>query len=474
MNGIIYRQREVKTESGGLLPVGEDTLPLATEHLLLVADGLGGTGGFPHQKIKAEILEKDRFLETAYAGVFSDATPELVKNYALDAFSELFALKECYFSGYKNAKRSGYFASRIASTLLLNVVLAEGEQGIGKLVQRFTDASAKERAALGTELGERYARCITDGMRRVAENANLIYESKSSGMALLPTTVSLTLCAEGDNGVNALFVWAGDSRGYVWNADGLKQATADHESAEVMTNIISLRAPFYLSCKFMALSEPCVVFNASDGCFDCFTAPIDFEYCLLDAMTRAETLDAFLESMRAFFAANSSDDSSTLAMATFGYPDYTALRAAAKARLKRIHETYIDPLPDIFTRDYTAELQQAIKRFHGKAAEAKALCDSLPEVKAYCGGAVAACGGGKQADDPAAQAEAYWQANYSDIIERMLSGGLFSPENQKQIEALAGEALEGLRALRAAYALREKLYAQYGEGYEALLRKEEV
>ena len=56
----------------------------------------------------------------------------------------------------------------------------------------------------------------------------------------------------------------------------------------------------------------------------------------------------------------------------------------------------------------------------------------------------------------------------------MLSGGLFSPENQKQIEALAGEALEGLRALRAAYALREKLYAQYGEGYEALLRKEEV
>ena len=131
-------------------------------------------------------------------------------------------------------------------------------------------------------------------------------------------------------------------------------------------------------------------------------------------------------------------------------------------------------MPDIFTRDYTTELRQQEKRYRAKAAEAKDLCGALPEVKAYCGGAVAACGGGKQADDPAAQAEAYWQANYSDAIERMLSGGLFSPENQKQVEALAGEALEGLRTLRAAYALREKLYAQYDEGYEALLRKEKV
>jgi hypothetical protein len=474
MNGIIYRQREVKNESGGMMPAGEDTLPLATEHLLLVADGLGGTGGFPHQRVNSDILDKDRFLAAAYAGVFLETTPDVVKRYTLDAFSELFAQKECYFNGYKNAKRSGYFASRIASSLLLNEALSAGEQGIEDLLKRFAQASGKERTALENELGERYVRCISDGMRQVAEKANLIYESKSSGMALLPTTVSLTLCGQGENGVNALFAWAGDSRGYIWNADGLKQATADHEIAEVMTNIISLRAPFYISCKFMTLSQPCVVFNASDGCFDCFTAPIDFEYCLLDAMTRAESMDAFLESMRAFFAANSSDDSSTLAMLTFGYEDYAALRTAAQQRLKKIQEIYVDPLPDIFTRDYTAELQQQKKRFGAKAAEAKKLCDSLPEVKAYCAGAAAACDGEKKACDLPAQSEAYWQAHYPDIIEHMLSGRLFSAENQKQMEALLAEELEGLRVLRAAHALREKLYEQYDEGYDALLRKEKA
>ena len=474
MNGIIYRQREVKSESGGLLPVGEDTLPLALEHLLLVADGLGGTGGFPHQRINPAILEKDRFLSTAYAGVFSDTTPDRIKGYTLDAFSELFALKDCYFSSYKYAKRSGYFASRIAASVLLNEVLSKGEQGIEEMLNRFDQASLPERASLGNELCERYVRCITDGMRQVAERANLVYESKSSGMALLPTTITLALCAAQENTAEVLFVWAGDSRGYVWNAEGLKQATADHESEEVMTNIISLRAPFYLSCRFMVLSQPCVVLNASDGCFDCFTAPIDFEYCLLDALTRADSMDVFLDSMRVFFAANSSDDSSTLALQTYGYEDYAALRAAAQERLKQIQEKYMSPLPDIFKRDYTTELQQQEKRFREKATESRELCVSMTEVTAYCAGAIASLKQGDGMDDTNITPTAYWNKNYPQVIERMLTNKLFSQENYKKIESLLAEELEKLRTLRAAYALREKLYAQYEAAYGSLLGKEEA
>ena len=474
MNGTIYRQREVKSESGGVLPVGEDTLPLATEHLLLVADGLGGTGGFPHQRINPDILEKDRFLATAYEGVFSDATPDEIKRYTVEAFSELFALRDLYFSSYKYAKRSGYFASRIAASLLLNEVLSGGEQGIVELLKRFQEAPLSERAAFETETGERYVRCISDGMRQVAQKANLIYESKSSGMALLPTTISLTLCAPRENCLDALFAWAGDSRGYVWNSDGLMQATADHESAEVMTNIISLRAPFYISCKFMTLAQPCVVFNASDGCFDCFTAPIDFEYFLMDALTRAESMDAFLESARAFFVANSSDDSSTLALGTFGYADFAALRKAAQERLDRMRETYVDPLPDIFTRDYTAELQRQEKRYRAKATEAKDLCGALPEVIAYCAGAAASRKKTDGSHDLAADSAAYWQANYPDVIEHMLTGGLFAADQKTRVEAIVADDLEKLRALCAAYAQREKLYEAYESGYGALIREEKI
>lgn len=474
MNGIIYRQREVKSESGEMFPAGEDTLPLAREHLLLVADGLGGTGGFPHQRINPAILEKGRFLETAYEGVFSDTTPDEIKQYTLEAFSELFMLKECYFNSYKYAKRSGYFASRIVASLLLNEVLSGGEAGIIDLLDRLYRVSPPERAALETELGERYVRCISNGMRQVAEKANLIYESKSSGMALLPTTVSLTLCVPREQSLNALFIWAGDSRGYIWNADGLIQATADHEIAEVMTNIVSLRAPFYISCKFMTLTQPCMVFNASDGCFDCFTAPIDFEYCLLDAMTRADSMDAFCASMQAFFVANSSDDSSTLALGTYGYDDFAALRKAAQERLDRMRKMYVDPLPDIFTRDYTAELQQQEKRYRAEVAKAKEFCGVLPEVIAYCAGAAAAQKQERGGDDPVADLAGYWQANYPDVIECMLDSGLFSAEQKPRVEAMLSEDLKKLRALRAAYALREKLYAAYESGYGALIREEET
>ena len=241
-----------------------------------------------------------------------------------------------------------------------------------------------------------------------------------------------------------------------------------------MTNIISLRAPFYLSCKFMKLSQPCVVMTASDGCFDCFTAPIDFEYCLIDALTRADSMDVFLEAMRAFFAANSSDDSSTLALETYGYADFAALRAAAKERLQQMQQTYINHLSDLFTRDYTTELQQQEKRFREKATEAKKLCGLMPEVAAYCAGVTASqkeCDG---KDDPPITPSSYWDKNYPDVIERMLKNKLFSSENHTKIEALLAEELEKLQALRTAYTLREKLYAQYEAAYGSLLGKEEA
>ena len=72
-----------------------------------------------------------------------------------------------------------------------------------------------------------------------------------------------------------------------------------------------------------------------------------------------------------------------------------------------------------------------------------------------------------------ARAAAYWQANFADVIERMLTGGLFSPKHKAQLDAAVSDELEKLRSLRGAYALRETLYAQYDAGYGALLGRKE-
>ena len=139
-----------------------------------------------------------------------------------------------------------------------------------------------------------------------------------------------------------------------------------------------------------------------------------------------------------------------------------------------MRETYVDPLPDIFTRDYTAELQRQEKRYRAKATEAKDLCGALPEVIAYCAGAAASRKKTDGSHDLAADSAAYWQANYPDVIEHMLTGGLFAADQKTRVEAIVADDLEKLRALRAAYAQREKLYEAYESGYGALIREEKI
>ena len=73
------------------------------------------------------------------------------------------------------------------------------------------------------------------------------------------------------------FYWCGDSRGYILDGNGLHQVTVDdvtvtdammnlREDAP-MTNVASASRPYEIHRKQVQLSEPAVVFAATDGCF---------------------------------------------------------------------------------------------------------------------------------------------------------------------------------------------------------------
>ena len=114
-------------------------------------------------------------------------------------------------------------------------------------------------------------------LEQAAKNGNFKMESsiKSSLKLLLPTTLVTILYEEHEDYVDALYLWAGDSRGQIWTKkNGLQQVTVDQEQNEVMNSVISLSGPFSLAVKYIRVPKPCLLFAISDGCYKSFTSSL--------------------------------------------------------------------------------------------------------------------------------------------------------------------------------------------------------
>ena len=131
---VFYQKTDKKnTNDEFTFYMGEDTLPYESDEILLVADGLGGRGGFPHSQFKTHVdmvneagetvsvpLKKDNFFDVVFGGVFENVkeVDADFKKYVTDSFKELIDLLEN--GNYEKVpKASGYFASRIASAIAL-------------------------------------------------------------------------------------------------------------------------------------------------------------------------------------------------------------------------------------------------------------------------------------------------------------------------------------------------------------------
>ena len=191
--------------------VAEDAIPFAEDGFFLVADGLGGSGGFAHPSIKEEATKAETFFETVFHDVFDDCMSEedknKIKEYVLKSFEGYFALSDEEKHDRSCIYKSGYFASRIVAALMYAFLL-----------QARDGASEGEEAPAMTleAVGKRYQEKLKNALLKVSENANLIYDTEKTGYILLPTTLVSVLYKEYEDRVEALSLWAGDSRGLCW------------------------------------------------------------------------------------------------------------------------------------------------------------------------------------------------------------------------------------------------------------------
>lgn len=366
MNLTMQCQKRQRQEgiSEGYIGVGEDGLPYADDSILIVADGLGGRGGFSHTKFKTkDIFEPEKFYDVVLKPVLGEADAEF-RNYVADSFRELFALKDVYFTGHpgENKRTSGYFASRLVSAIVLHTLKYDSQFSSEELISSVLSTSGESRSVLLSKYGNSLQRVIHEKLQSIASNNNLETESKTTGSYLLPSTLTVALLRECEDHVDVIYFWAGDSRAYVWNKYGLAQVTKDHEENETMTNLICLSKPFFIETKYLQFEKPCILFNTTDGCYkpNCFSSPLDFEYVLLDSMKQSRDMNEFSEKMRNVYKVIGNDDSDTMALAAYGYEDFDEIRRFADERLQDIQCEIIDKLPDIFDRDYTQELNDFV------------------------------------------------------------------------------------------------------------------
>lgn len=188
-----------------------------------------------------------------------------------------------------------------------------------------------------------------------------------------PTTLALALARLEKGELAVYVVWAGDSRVYLLDSRGLAQVTLDDsEEADAfdnlsndgeLTNLLSSDGNYALHCKRLVLTEPTLVFAATDGCFGYIPSPMEFEHTLCRSILDSESVNALREKLRKELKKTAGDDLALACMSFFA-GSYQGIRQLAEARAEVLERDYISRLNR--DRGSARELWEKYRRDYGR------------------------------------------------------------------------------------------------------------
>lgn len=288
----------------------EDVYPLIYKNWLAVADGLGATGSANHSVPSEMQGNLDEILKCVMCG---DAYDDRFKEY----------LSKIFDPCIKNeTNTSALWASRIVMTRFLHFLL-KNEANL--------DFSEEQNR-------EGLVKYVKEGLVNVKKciDAKVI----NLNQAVFPTTFAAASYRKIDNinSTNSYYVdavWAGDSRCYVLDNNGLRKLSVDDEDmyTHSITNLFSVEDNTELRFRRYTLESPFTLICASDGFFDRYNSNLQTEASLLKLIKDSKSMDNLRTSMEEYYASNRSDDTS-VAFVPVGYSDYKELRNSLAARTK--------------------------------------------------------------------------------------------------------------------------------------------
>lgn len=171
----------------------------------------------------------------------------------------------------------------------------------------------------------------------------------------LPTTLCTAYIRKNEaSRRDILFIWAGDSRGYVLDGKGLHQCTGDHLRPEMdafeslyrdapLANLISAEKIPSLSMRRLTVEEPCVILAATDGAFSSLLTPMEFEFLLLDTLLSAKNWISWEKKLTNRIRKMAQDDA-TLLLQYCGKETFEAFQQRMKLRRTELQKAFITPV----------------------------------------------------------------------------------------------------------------------------------
>lgn len=170
----------------------------------------------------------------------------------------------------------------------------------------------------------------------------------------LPTTIAGMLCDLQGNKLVAF--WAGDSRCYLLNSNGLIQLSKDDVVTNSdalenlindapLSNFVNADVDFTIRQHTQEIEKPCLLITATDGCFGYLESPAHFEYLILKHLVNAFNLDEWKANLSNELKKIAADDIS-LSLLAIGYDEnsFDKLKLDFQNRFQVVNDTFIVPL----------------------------------------------------------------------------------------------------------------------------------
>ena len=169
-----------------------------------------------------------------------------------------------------------------------------------------------------------------------------------------PTTAAICVARNEENGVSLHVIWAGDSRVYLLDEDGLAQLTEDDVKTEdafanltgdgVLTNVIDAGRPYELHTRRVLIHKPTLVFSATDGCFGYIPSPMEFEGAILQEIIQSGSTEELKYRLKEVFRSVAEDDY-TFSCMSFMFGSFERIRDIANERYTYLYEKYLRNIP---------------------------------------------------------------------------------------------------------------------------------
>ena len=179
------------------------------------------------------------------------------------------------------------------------------------------------------------------------QNVSLPHSKLRSKMIReFPTTIAVYWAQPSDSLLQINCHWAGDSRVYLLTCDGLQILTTDHVAGEsdayhsikkdtILENCFSTDNSYEISESEFSSQFPCLIMACTDGVFNYFRNPWEFEIALIQDLCENETLDSFSSCFLNRISEISQDDA-TAAFSLYGDPEL--LKKSLRNRLANLRD----------------------------------------------------------------------------------------------------------------------------------------